>query len=166
MNYYRENVAWSVIIAVLFLATAVCTTNKLLKISDNSVLAYKAIKNGNLDQAIILYTANIELDPVNANQYAARASCYFSKGLFDQAIADYSQAVKYAKRPYGLVSNYLGRSKCWYKKGDYDRALADVKSALSQDIRSLKPIVQNRLKHNVYLQRSKVYEKQSGHGCQ
>jgi tetratricopeptide (TPR) repeat protein len=51
---------------------------------------------------------------------------YFSKGNFDKAIADYTEAIRLA--PNFVV--YSTRGLAYQSKGDLDHAIADFESAL------------------------------------
>jgi tetratricopeptide (TPR) repeat protein len=63
----------------------------------------------------------------SASAYSNRGDAYTSKGEYDLAIADFSQAIKL--NPNDAYA-YNNRGFAYAKKGDYDRALADCDQAL------------------------------------
>jgi tetratricopeptide (TPR) repeat protein len=77
----------------------------------------------------------IELDPNNAQAYAARASAWLNEGEYDRAIADYDQAVRLKPES---AAYFTSRGFTWHMKGIRDkdrskceeRALSDYAEAI------------------------------------
>jgi TPR repeat len=61
-----------------------------------------------------------------ADAYLFRAGAYVAQGGFDQAIADYTEAVRLA--PQNIVA-YAGRAVAYFHKGDRDHAVLDYNTA-------------------------------------
>jgi tetratricopeptide (TPR) repeat protein len=72
-------------------------------------------------------TRTIERWPNHADAYYFRGLAYFQKGEYDQAIADYDQALRL--KP-DQDSAYNNRGHAYLEKGQYDRAIADYDQAL------------------------------------
>ncbi len=86
-------------------------------------------KNNQLDLAVQDYTQAIDSSPEQKNIkyiYANRAWVQYARGNYDDAIADFSEAIK---RDPEFDSAYFGRATVWQKKKDYQRALSDAKEA-------------------------------------
>jgi tetratricopeptide (TPR) repeat protein len=83
---------------------------------------------GNLDAAIIDYTAAIERDPADPSAFCQRADAWRDKGAFDLAIADYSEAIRLDPL---LASALVHRGLLYERKRQLDRARADFAAALA-----------------------------------
>jgi tetratricopeptide (TPR) repeat protein len=79
---------------------------------------------GYLDEAVPL------VDPATAEEYEVRASRRYDEGRYDQAIADYSAALRIDPQ---LTSAMLNRGWAFYLKEDYQTAMADFDAALKLD---------------------------------
>lgn len=62
--------------------------------------------------------------------YTDRGDAYCGKGDYDQAIADYNEAIRLDPDD---ALTYIGRGDVYYSKGDYDRAVADYDTAVQID---------------------------------
>jgi Flp pilus assembly protein TadD len=65
--------------------------------------------------------------PHDAKAYAERGAAHLNKGDIDQAIADYTEAIRLD--PYDAEA-YNGRGFAYGSKGEYDRAIADYTEAI------------------------------------
>ncbi len=82
------------------------------------------------------YSLSIKIKPANADAYSKRAGTYKDLGRFDQAISDYSAAIKLDSSTYEndptihYANAYFGRGLAFYKTGKLDQAIADFDSTL------------------------------------
>ena len=105
-------------------------SNKTLRydIMVNRGEAYQ--KSDQMDLAVQDYSQSIDLMPEQKNIkyiYTNRAWVQYVRGNYDEAIADFSDAIK--KDP-EFDSAYFGRATVWQRKKDYQRALSDAKEAV------------------------------------
>jgi tetratricopeptide (TPR) repeat protein len=70
------------------------------------------------------------LSSKDANVYLFRGADYFRKGLYDQAVSDFTRAIEINPEHAEAYSN---RGVAYVKKGDYDRAISDYNKALEID---------------------------------
>jgi tetratricopeptide (TPR) repeat protein len=92
--------------------------------------------------------------PSSNGDYAKRGAQYLKKGDYDNAIANFNDAIilypKYATDKY--VADYENRGEAYIGKGDYDKAIADFTTAIS-----ISP------SYNAYTQRGNAYEAKKDH---
>jgi tetratricopeptide (TPR) repeat protein len=62
--------------------------------------------------------------------FAGRGDAYYEKEGYDQAIADYTQAIRL---DHNEIWAYSGRGSVYHDKEDYDRAIADYTQAIRLD---------------------------------
>jgi tetratricopeptide (TPR) repeat protein len=97
------------------------------------------------DQAIIEYTAAIEIDPENAQAYANRGAAFAEQSKYDLSLVDYNKALELD--PQNAIV-YYNRAIAYNYMGEYDKAIADC----------TKVIDELELKNNwVYFQRGIAY---------
>jgi tetratricopeptide (TPR) repeat protein len=77
--------------------------------------------------AIVACDNWIKQEPENAVAYWDRGEIYRSKGDYDHAISDFTQAIKLDPK-YAIA--YDRRGQAHYYKHEYDRAMADIEKAL------------------------------------
>jgi tetratricopeptide (TPR) repeat protein len=99
-------------------------------------LAY--YRKGDLDRAIVDYTAALRLNPNDALAHSNRGLTWADKGDFDRAIADYTTAIRINALPrsdVGVphVNIYHNRCIAWTRKGEPERAIADCDQAIRRD---------------------------------
>jgi len=66
------------------------------------------------------FSEAIRIDPKEAAAYFNRGLAWRSKGVYDNAIADYNQAL--ALNPNSFQA-YINRGVAWGRKGEYDKPL-------------------------------------------
>lgn len=99
------------------------------------------------DEAIIEYTAAIEIDPANAQAYTNRGAAYVEQGKYELAIADYNKASELS--PENIIV-YYNRSMAYIHIGEYDKAIADCNKIIDElDLKY----------HWVYFNRAVAYSK-------
>ena len=89
-----------------------------------------ALKEGDFDKAISLFTEDIRLHPSNGAAFDNRGFAYLQKGDLDRAIADFTVPIR--MRP-DDPHPYSNRAHAYEKKGDYSRAIADYSRAIQLD---------------------------------
>ena len=74
-------------------------------------------------------------------EYNDQGVFYQKKGLYDQAIAEYTRAIGADPR-YALA--YYNRGRAYFEKEQYDRALADYDKRCSSSRRTARPSLTRR----------------------
>jgi tetratricopeptide (TPR) repeat protein len=119
-------------IAMLLLSLMVCVTSPAgAKALEDALAGIVAAQGGDYDTAINLFTKAIasgELSREDLSKvYYGRGFAWASKGAFDKAIVDYTEAI-------GINPNYAdvynSRGNAWEEKGDHDKAIADYTKAI------------------------------------
>jgi tetratricopeptide (TPR) repeat protein len=93
-------------------------------------LGLGATEDQTIDGCTALIQTGRETTMHQAFAYEGRGLAYRYKGLYDQAIADYTQAI--ALKP-DFADTYTGRAAAYERKGLRDRAIADYRTALRLD---------------------------------
>ena len=87
-------------------------------------LGVRYLSEGNYEEAILAFTAAIEIDPNRAEAYVGRGDAYVASGETEDnlaaALADYEAALE---RDETLAAAWLGVADIYIRQGDYDRAL-------------------------------------------
>ena len=95
---------------------------------------WDACKGDDPDRSIAACTRIIqgrgETAKNSAIAHHERGLAYRSKGDFDRAIADYSEAIRLDPK---LAAAYNNRGNAYKNKGDFDRAIADLSEAIRLD---------------------------------
>ncbi len=78
-------------------------------------------REGDLDGALLAYTQAIDIDPQCADAYRGRGNAYVGKRAYDEAIADYTEAIRLT---------YYKRAVAYGKKGDFKQAAADFSEVI------------------------------------
>lgn len=98
-------------------------------------LGVRYLSEGNYQEAIIAFTAAIEIDPKQALAYVGRGDAYVLSGETDEnltaAKADYEQAVELDETS---VEAYLGLADVYIRQGDYEKALEILREATGKTI--------------------------------
>lgn len=86
-------------------------------------LGIRYLSEGDYEEAIIAFTAAIEIDPKQAPAYVGRGDAYIGLGETEEnltaAQADYEKAIELDET---LVSAYLGLADIYIKQGDNEKA--------------------------------------------
>jgi tetratricopeptide (TPR) repeat protein len=80
-----------------------------------------------LEDAVAFFTTQIAARPNDASGYSRRGSAWKSKGEFDQALKDATEAIRLSPN----AAYYNNRATIWHAKKDYDKAIADYGQAIS-----------------------------------
>jgi tetratricopeptide (TPR) repeat protein len=88
-----------------------------------------------VDQVIADLTETIRLDPNDADAYYNRGACYLLKGEPDNAIADFTEAIRLGHPRAALACNYrgvchFGKGHARMVNGEYDAAVTDFLNAV------------------------------------
>lgn len=93
-------------------------------------LGVRYLEEGNYEEAIIAFTAAIEIDPKRAPAYVGRGDAYALSGETEEnlaaAQADYEKAIELDETN---LNAYLGLADVYIRWGEYDKALELLRSA-------------------------------------
>lgn len=96
-------------------------------------LGIRYLTDGNYEEAIIAFTAAIEIDPKKAEAYIGRGDAYIGSGETDEnltaAMADYEKAVEADETN---AAAYLGLADVYIRMGEYDKAMEILKTGLEK----------------------------------
>lgn len=94
-------------------------------------LGVRYLSEGNYEEAIIAFSAAIEIDPNRAEAYVGRGDAYLGFGETEEnlaaALADYEEALALDGT---LVNAWLGLAEVYISQGDYDMALEVLQNGL------------------------------------
>lgn len=119
----------------LFLLLTLCVT-VLIGCSSNTAswqekydLGVRYLSEGNYTEAIIAFTAAIEIDEKNVAAYLGRAESYIASGETEEnlsfALKDYEKVVALDET---VSAAYLGMADVYIRQGEYDKALEILKN--------------------------------------
>src|SRR5215467_2201024 len=89
-----------------------------------------------LDEGIPACTRLLEPGVGGVNKaavYNNRGTGWYLKGFYDNAIADFTEAIQHNPK---FTLAFQNRGRAWHKKGEYDRAVQDFGEALRLDPKS------------------------------
>lgn len=96
-------------------------------------LGVRYLSEGNYEEAIIAFTAAIEIDPKRAEAYVGRGDAYVASGDTEAnlaaAQADYEMAIELDETN---VEAYLGLADIYIRRGDYEKALEILQMGLNK----------------------------------
>ena len=96
-------------------------------------LGVRYLSDGNYEEAIIAFTAAIEIDPKRAEAYVGRGSAYIGCGETAEnlaaAQADYEKAIELDGTN---AEAYLGLADVYIRQGEYDKAMELLRQALEK----------------------------------
>ena len=117
---------------------------------------YRAPNVSLVDQEMQRIEAQVRQDPTNVAARIAVADAYFAKGQYDQAIAQYGEALAINPEHQGAL---LGIGFAYQRKGDLDQAV-DYFSKIVELNRGKDIVVSNRRLQMAYYQLGAAYFKQ------
>ena len=130
---------------VLMLGLCACGRSAEAQWQEQYDLGVRYLSEGNYEEAIIAFTAAIEIDPNRAEAYVGRGEAYISSGETEEnltaALADYEAAVALDET---LVNGWLGLAGVYISQGDYDKALEVLQNGLESTNGS--PTIEERIK--------------------
>lgn len=93
-------------------------------------LGIRYLSEGNYKEAILAFTAAIEIDPKQAPAYVGRGDAYVGLGEVEEnlaaAKADYETAIELDET---IAEAYLGLANVYIRQGEYEKALEILKQA-------------------------------------
>ena len=96
-------------------------------------LGMRYLSEGNYEEAIVAFTAAIEIDPKRPEGYTGRGDAYALSGDTEDnlsaALADYEAALELDET---LPGAWLGLADVYIRRGDYDKALEVLREALEK----------------------------------
>lgn len=96
-------------------------------------LGVRYLSEANYEEAVIAFTAAIEIDPRQASAYVGRGDTYIASGETQEnlaaAQADYEQAVELDT---ANADAYLGMADVCIRRGDFDRVLEILREGLEK----------------------------------
>lgn len=114
-------------VAVIALAFVLPGHDNVSANADNYNSGLMAMKTGNLQEAIVLFTRAIEANPNDHRFYNDRGVAYKRSGDMNKALADYSKALELKPDYTNALNN---RGVVHLQQGAYDEALKDFNEAL------------------------------------
>lgn len=116
---------------VWMMILGLCACNHQLAWQEQFDLGVRYLSEGNYEEAVIAFTAVIEIDPKQAHAYVGRGNAYIGLGETEEnlaaALADYEQAIELDETS---AEAYLGLADVYIRQGDYVKALETLKTAL------------------------------------
>lgn len=96
-------------------------------------LGVRYLSDGNYQEAIIAFTAAIEIDPKRVEAYMGRGDAYFSAGESEESLAaaqaDYKTVIELDE---SYVQGYLSLADAYMQQGDLDAAVGLLQTALEK----------------------------------
>ena len=96
-------------------------------------LGVRYLSEGNYEEAIIAFTAAIEIDPKRPEAYVGRGGAYIGSGETAEnlaaALADYEAALELDETS---ADAWLGLADVYIRQGDYDKALEVLREGLDK----------------------------------
>lgn len=110
-----------------------CTSNlnssDVLTWQEQYDLGIRYLNDGNYEEAIIAFTAAIEIDEKNVAAYLGRAEAYVNCNDSANALADYNAAIEIDSN---CQQAYVGVANIYIGQGDYDKA-AEILTYISDE---------------------------------
>ena len=121
------------VLFVLALVLCACTQSAAMTWQEQYDLGVRYLSEGNYREAIIAFTAAIEIDPKQADAYVGRGQAYVLSGETEEnlaaALADFEAAIELDGT---LAEAWLGLADVYIRRGEYDRALEILQEALEK----------------------------------
>lgn len=113
------------LIAQLLPCTACGSKDTALSWQEQYDLGMRYLSDGNYEEAIIAFTAAIEINPKQADAYLGRADAYMNAGTIEDdlalALSDYETILTLDET---CVDAYLGMAEIYITRGEWDKAEA------------------------------------------
>ncbi len=140
----------SSVLLILFmvLALAACSGSETTTWQEQYDLGMQYLTEGDYEQAVLAFTAAIEIDPKEAPAYVGRGNAYVWSGETEenlsQALADYETVLSLVEETLStqgelteenrdtLAQAYLGIADVYIRQGDYDYALEILEEGLEK----------------------------------
>lgn len=110
-----------------------CGQNTQEKWQDQYDLGVRYLAEGNYEEAIIAFTAAIEIDSKYPEAFIGRGDAYIGSGETEEnltiALEDYEEAITLDET---LADAWLGLADVYIRQGNYDKALTILKEALDK----------------------------------
>ncbi|MCI9169342.1 MAG: tetratricopeptide repeat protein [Lawsonibacter sp.] len=108
----------------MVLCLVACGQNTEEQWQEQYDLGIRYLEEGNYEEAIIAFTAAIEIDPKQASAYMGRGDAYIKSGETEENLSlaqmDYEHAIELDETN---VDAYLGLADVYIRQGDYEKAL-------------------------------------------
>ena len=119
------------LILVLVLLISGCGQSLAAQWQEQYDLGMRYLSEGNYQEAILAFTAAIEIDSNRAEAYVGRGDAYVASGETEEnlaaAQADYERAIELDPT---IPEAWLGLAGVYIRRGDYDQALEILREAL------------------------------------
>ena len=110
-----------------------CGKNSAERWQEQYDLGMRYLEEQNYEEAIVAFTAAIEIDPNYADAYTGRGNAYVFSGETEehlaQALADYQKALELDE---ANAAAYLGIADIYIRQGDYEAALEILNEGLEK----------------------------------
>ena len=112
------------ILLILIVLLCSCSKSQAAQWQEQYDLGTRYLSEGNYEEAIIAFTAAIEIDPNRAEAYVGRGDAYIGRGETEEnlaaAMVDYETALELDET---LVSAWLSLAEVLVQQGNLDRAI-------------------------------------------
>ncbi|MCI9169352.1 MAG: tetratricopeptide repeat protein [Lawsonibacter sp.] len=120
--------SWLLIFLSILLLAGCGKSNSPTTWQEQYDLGVRYLSEGNYEEAIIAFTAAIEIDPKRAEAYVGRGDAYVGSVETEEnlaaAQADYEKAIELDE---SNIDAYLGLANVYIQQGDYERTLDILK---------------------------------------
>ncbi len=116
------------LIFMLFVFTAACSKSALEKWQEQYDLGMRYLEEQNYEEAIVAFTAAIEIDPNQADAYIGRGDAYFAWAEKESSSEKYQSAMS----DYETAERLRGQAETAAKIEETDNRLSELESGLKQ----------------------------------
>lgn len=120
-------------LAVLLASTLIACAQKADTWREQYDLGVRYLRDGNYEEAVIAFTAAIEIDPKRAEAYVGRGDAYIGSGGTEEnlamALRDYEKALEIDERN---VAAYLGAADVYIRENNYAKARETLERGLEK----------------------------------
>ena len=128
----KRSVIW-ILTITLVIGLCACGQNAVGAWQEQYDLGIRYISEGNYEEAIIAFTAAIEIDPKRSESFIGRGNAYTLSGDTEDnlsaAQADYEAAIALDET---MPGGWLGLADVYIRRGDYDKAIEILRKALKK----------------------------------